>query len=308
MSMVVGSIHADFYISVDRFPQVGETVIGSGFSVFPGGKGANQAVGCARLGAETFMVGAVGGDDIGRAMVENLKRNGVVVKHIFVDRSVHTGVAFILLNTETGDNMIVVAPGADNSLKPHHVEKALEEEAQRVRTLLVQLEIPLETVYAALRKGKELGITTILNPAPAKPLDESVYRYVDVIVPNRIELEQLTGATVKSLDDVFRASEILVKHGVKAVVTTMGSLGAALVAQDVKKLVKAFRVRVVDTVGAGDAFCAGLAVAIGENMELEEAVRFANAVAALKITRQGAQSVPTRAEVESLLEKESTST
>jgi len=305
--MVVGSIHADFYIRVDRFPRVGETVIGMDFSIFPGGKGANQAVGCARLGTKTYMVGAVGGDDIGRAMIENLRNNGVLVDHILVDGSVHTGVAFILLNTRTGDNMIVVAPGADNSLKPHHAEKALTEVAYRVRTLLVQLEIPLETVYAALRKGKELGLTTILNPAPAKTLDASIYRYVDVIVPNRIELEQLTGIAVKSLDDVFRASEILIKHGVKAVVTTMGSLGAALATQSTRKLVKAFRVRVVDTVGAGDAFCAGLAVAIGEGMELEEAVRFANAVAALKITRRGAQSVPTRSEVEEFLEKEATS-
>lgn len=266
-----------------------------------GGKGANQAVGCARLGVPTYLVSAVGGDELGRLVLRDVESKGVNVGYTYVDVGTHTGVAFILLNEGTGENMIVVAPGADDSLRPEHVEKALADLQSGVRVLLTQLEVPLDTVFYALRRCKELGLVTVLNPAPARRLDTKVFEYVDVLTPNRVELSQLTGVDSSSLDGVLRASEKLIELGLKAVVVTLGADGALLVTRGRVKHVPAFKVRVVDTVGAGDAFNAGLAVAIYEGMDLERAVLFANAVAALKITRVGAQSVPARQEVEEFL-------
>ncbi len=299
--LVVGSIHADFYVKTSRFPSPGETVRGSSFFVLTGGKGANQAVGCARLGVPAYLVSAVGGDDLGGMVLRDVQSKGVDVSYVHVDPGTHTGVAFIVLNESTGENLIVVAPGADDSLRPEHVERALAGLRGRVRVLLTQLEVPLDTVYYALRRCKELGLVTILNPAPARKLDPRVLEYVDVLTPNRVEATQLSGVDTSSLDGALRAGEKLVEAGPKAVVLTLGGDGALLVTRGSAKQVPAFKVRVVDTVGAGDAFNAGLAVAIYEGMDLERAVLFANAVAALKITRVGAQSVPDRHEVEELL-------
>jgi len=299
--LVVGSIHADFYVKTWKFPSPGETVRGSSFFVLTGGKGANQAVGCARLGVPAYLVSAVGGDDLGRIMLRDVLSKGVDVSYVYVDPSTHTGVAFIVLNESTGENLIVVAPGADDSLRPEHVEKALAGLQGRARVLLTQLEVPLDTVYYALRRCKELGLVTVLNPAPARKLDPKILEYVDVLTPNRVEATQLVGVDASSLEGALRAGEKLAEVGLKAVVLTLGGDGALLVTRGSAKHVPAFKVRVVDTVGAGDAFNAGLAVAIYEGMDLERAVLFANAVAALKITRVGAQSVPDRREVEEFL-------
>lgn len=300
---VVGSIHADFYIRTHRFPQPDETVVGKGFSIHPGGKGANQAVGCARLGNKTYMVGAIGDDFLGKTMVDNLAKNNVITDYIYIAKNVHTGVAFIILNEALGENMILVAPGADDTLTPDYVEDVLLSLRGELRAVLIQLEIPLESVYRALEVGKRIGAITILNPSPAKQLDENIYRYVDIMVPNRVELQQLTGIEVNSIDAVFSASETLLSKGVKAVIATLGARGAAITTSSRRGIVEAFKVNVVDTVGAGDAFVAGLVTAIIEGKDLVEATRFANAVAALKITRMGAQSIPYRVEVEEFLNK-----
>ncbi|MEM4795335.1 MAG: ribokinase [Ignisphaera sp.] len=299
---VVGSIHADFYIKTKKFPQPDETVIGNDFAIHPGGKGANQAVGCARLGIETYMIGAVGNDYIGRLLIENLAKNGIKVDYIFTAEC-SSGVAFIILNEETGENMIIVSSGADNALTPNYVEDVLENLKNRARTLLVQLEIPIETVYKAIEIAKEMGMTTILNPAPARSLDRYIYSYIDVIVPNRVELQQLTNIKIATIDDVFKASEELLNYGCNAVVTTLGSMGAAVVTPSIRVIVPAFKTQIVDTVGAGDAFVAGLAVSLYENRDIVEAVKYANATAALKIMRMGAQSMPTRSEVEEFLKE-----
>jgi ribokinase len=299
--LVIGSIHADFYVKTWKFPSPGETVKGSSFFVLTGGKGANQAVGCARLGVPPYLVSAVGGDDLGRMVLRDVQSKGVDVSYVHVDPGTHTGVAFIVLNESTGENLIVVAPGADDSLRPEHVERALTDLQGRVRVLLTQLEVPLDTVYYALRRCKELGLTTVLNPAPARKLDLGILEYVDFLTPNRVEATQLSGVDATSFEGALRAAERLTELGPRVVVLTLGSDGALLVTRGSAKHVPAFRVRVVDTVGAGDAFNAGLAVAIYEGMDIERAVLFANAVAALKITRVGAQSVPDRREVEEFL-------
>lgn len=299
--LVVGSIHADFYVKAGRFPLPGETVRGTAFFVLTGGKGANQAVGCARLGVPAYLVSSVGADDVGVAVLRDVRSKGVDVSYVSVEAGTYTGVAFIVLNEGTGENMIVVAPGADDALRPEHVEKALAGLQGSVRVLLTQLEVPIETVHYALRRCKELGLTTILNPAPARRLDVRVLEYVDILTPNRVEASQLAEVGSTDLEGALRAGEKLAGMGPKAVVLTLGGEGALLVAGGSTKHIPAFKVRVVDSVGAGDAFNAGLAVAVHEGMDLESAVRFANAVAALKITRVGAQSVPSRREVEEFL-------
>lgn len=298
---VIGSIHVDFYIKTPKFPQPDETVLGREFAMYPGGKGANQAVGCARLGVRTYMLSAVGDDFFGKIMVENLSKNNVVTDYIYVAKGVHTGVAFIILNEVSKENMIIVAPGADEAITPDYVENTLS--SLTPRAVLTQLEIPIQTVYKTLEIGKKIDAITVLNPSPVKYLSSEIYKYVDVIIPNRVELQQLTGIEVRTEEDVFKAGECLLSRGVKVVVATLGARGAAVITYDKKKIVEAFKVDVVDTVGAGDAFAAGLAVALVEGRDIEEAVRFANAVAALKVTRMGAQSMPYREEVEKFLKK-----
>ncbi|MEM1645317.1 MAG: ribokinase [Ignisphaera sp.] len=301
--VVVGSIHVDFYIKTSKFPQPDETVMGKEFAMYPGGKGANQAVGCAKLGNKTYMVGAVGDDFLGKILLENLARNNVSTDYVYVAKGVHSGVAFIILNEVTKENMILVAPGADETLTPEYIEKTITNLSSEVKAVLTQLEIPLQTVYKTLEIGKKIGAITILNPSPVKPINAEILRYVDIVVPNRVELNQLTGIETETEDDVFRAGEALLSKGVKVVVATLGARGAAIITHTKKKIVEAFKVEIVDTVGAGDAFAAGLATALVEGKDLDEAVRFANAVAALKITRMGAQSVPDRKEVEKFLRK-----
>jgi ribokinase len=298
---VIGSIHVDFYIKTPKFPQPDETVLGKEFAMYPGGKGANQAVGCARLGVRTYMLSAVGDDFFGKIMVENLSKNNVVIDYIYVAKGVHTGVAFIILNEVSKENMIIVAPGADEAITPDYVENTLS--SLTPRAVLAQLEIPIQTVYKTLEIGKKVDAITVLNPSPVKYLSSEIYKYVDVIIPNRVELQQLSGIEVRTEEDVFKAGECLLSRGVKVVVATLGARGAAVITYDKKKIVEAFKVDVVDTVGAGDAFAAGLAVALVEGRDIEEAVRFANAVAALKVTRMGAQSMPYREEVEKFLKK-----
>jgi ribokinase len=298
---VIGSIHVDFYIKTSKFPQPDETVLGKEFAMYPGGKGANQAVGCAKLGVRTYMLSAVGDDFFGKIMVENLSKNNVVTDYIYVAKGVHTGVAFIILNEVSKENMIIVAPGADEAITPDYVENTLS--SLTPRAVLTQLEIPIQTVYKTLEIGKKIDAITVLNPSPVKYLSSEIYKYVDVIIPNRVELQQLTGIEVRTEEDVFKAGECLLSRGVKVVVATLGARGAAVITYDKKKIVEAFKVDVVDTVGAGDAFAAGLAVALVEGRDIEEAVRFANAVAALKVTRMGAQSMPYREEVEKFLKK-----
>lgn len=300
--VVVGSIHADFYIKTSKFPQPGETVIGNDFAIYPGGKGANQAVGCACLKTETYIIGAVGNDYLGQLLIDSLARNNVKIDYVY-RASCNSGVAFIILDEETGENMIIVSPGADEILEPSYVENVLTSIGNRIKIVITQLEIPVETVYKTLKIAKSLNATTILNPAPVKPLDEDIYRYVDVMILNKIELQQLTSSKINNIDDIFMNSEKFLKCGIKIIITTLGSMGAAVVTQSIKTIIPAFKTQVVDTVGAGDAFIAGFAVALYENKDVIEATRYANATAALKIARMGAQSMPTRSEVEEFIEK-----
>uniref|UniRef100_A0A7C5YZP9 Ribokinase n=1 Tax=Ignisphaera aggregans TaxID=334771 RepID=A0A7C5YZP9_9CREN len=296
---VVGSIHMDFYIRLPKLPQQDETVIGYGFTMLPGGKGANQAVAAARLGAETYFIGRVGRDLFGERLIDVLKSNNVNVDYVAFDDATYTGVAFILLNTN-GENMIAVAPGTDHKVSKEDVDRAIDV-VKRSNAMLLQLEIPIDTVLYAAKVGWENNVNVILNPAPATHLPSEIYRYIYAMTPNRVELSMLTGISIKNLDDVVKASKVLIEKGVKYVVATLGANGAMVISENRSIHVPAFKVNVVDTTGAGDVFSAALAVFIAEGMDIVEACRMANAAAALKITKMGAQSAPTREELKQFL-------
>ncbi|PTX59957.1 ribokinase [Melghirimyces profundicolus] len=295
---VIGSLNMDVVVQTKRPPRMGETVMGETVHFIPGGKGANQAVAAAKLGAETSMVGAVGDDPFGQSLVQSLQENGVKAKAVKTVPGFPTGVATILLSG--GENCIAVVPGANSQCLPADVE-AHREQIATVDVVLLQLEVPLETVLAAARTAKELGKTVILNPAPARELPKELYRLSDVITPNRSELEFLTERSVEG-DGLQQAMNRLRERGAGCVVTTLGDRGAAILSKEGFQRVPGHPVEVVDTTGAGDAFNAGLACGLSEGMDLFRAVGFAGRVSALAVTRLGAQEgMPGRREVESFI-------
>ncbi|MCD6301244.1 MAG: ribokinase, partial [Staphylothermus sp.] len=291
----------DFYVTLPKLPVPGETVLGHNFVMKPGGKGANQAVATARLGAYTYMVGRVGKDIFAERLLDNFAKNKVDTKYISIDNTTHTGVAFILLEESTGENMIAVAPGADAHVSREDVEKAVLA-IKESDIVLLQLEIPLETVVYAVKKAFEIGKKVILNPAPANQLPDEIYKYIYVITPNRVEAELLTGIKVNTVEDAVKAGKILISKGVKYVVITMGSKGSVVVSKDIAEHVPAYKVEPIDTTGAGDAFNGALAVFLAEGYNIIEACKRANAAAAIQITKIGAQEgLPTREELEAFL-------
>ncbi|MCS7125902.1 MAG: ribokinase [Aigarchaeota archaeon] len=299
---VVGSIHVDFYIKVERFPSIGETLFGRGFQISPGGKGANQAVGCSKLGEKTYMVGRIG-KDFSEYLLENFKKSGVDTTYVKIDYEHNTGVAFIILNITTGENMIVIDPGSDYWITEEDVNNALNAIIDS-KIVLLQLEIPMKINIHACRLAASRGKKVILNPAPASPLPEEIFKYIDIITPNRVETSQLTGVEVKDKLTAVKAGKKLIEKGVKYVVITLGSEGALLVSSEKILYYPSFKVDVVDTTGAGDAFNAGLAVALSQGYPIEEALIWANASAAVKITKVGAQTgLPLRDDVEEIIKK-----
>jgi ribokinase len=298
---VVGSIHVDFFIRVPRLPRPGETIRGHGFAIKPGGKGANQAVGCGRLGLKTYMVGRLG-RDFAEFLLSNFRSNGVYTDYVYVDEEANTGVAFILLSDE-GENMIAFDPGADYRLTPDDVRRA-EDAISRSTVLLTQLEVPLETVEAALSLAKEKGVTTILNPAPARELPHSILELADIVTPNRVEASMLTSVEVRDAKTAAEAGRRLLSMGAGSAVITMGGEGAVVVTGEEAYLVPAVRVTPVDTTGAGDAFNAGLAFGLVQGLPLVEAVKLGNMTAAIKVTKFGAQEgLPWREELEEFLKR-----
>lgn len=300
---VLGSIHMDYVVTLDRMPRLGETVIGRGFKMTPGGKGANQAVAAARLGADVYMIGMVGNDVIGDELIKNFERNRVNVDYV-KRAETHSGVALIFVDSE-GNNVIAVAPGADYHLSKEDVDEALEDLRDRIGVLLLQLEIPVEVVEYAIRRFSEEGIRIILNPAPYHELSKDALSRVFVATPNEIELELMSGVRIASDEDLMRAGRKAIEDlGIGNLVVTLGERGAMIIARDRHELIPAFRVKPVDTTGAGDAFNGALAVALVRGEALESAARYANAVAALSTLKLGAQeALPTSKEVEKFLEE-----
>jgi len=293
---VIGSLNMDLVISTPRLPEMGETIIGSGFMTVPGGKGANQAVAAAKLGGNVSMIGCVGDDIFGNRLIDNLKENGVNTAYVGVVRECATGIAVILV--KDGDNCIVIDPGANHKLMPETVEK-LEDVIKDSFIVVIQLEIPIPTVYKAIEIAKRHGVKVLLNPAPACQLDDSILSQVDILVPNESECEIITGIDVKSVEDGKTAIKYFMDKGIPQVVVTLGSRGVLYNSGNEIIHKPAIAVKAVDTTAAGDSFAGALAVAFSEGKGIDEAISFANSVGAMTVQKKGAQSsLPSREEVE----------
>ena len=298
--VVVGSSNTDMIIQLDRLPRPGETILGGEFTSAAGGKGANQAVGAARAGGQVTFIARVGQDMFGDQAVAGFIKEGIDTDHVLRDKSRPSGVALIFV-AKDGENSIAVAGGANGELSPTDVGKAKNLFAS-AGMLVMQLETPLATVQAAADLAARAGVRVILNPAPARTLPDKLLKKVSIITPNETEAELLTGIKVDSEAAASKAADKLLTRGVKTVIITLGSRGAFVAGEGVRKLVPGFKVKAVDTTAAGDVFNGALAVALGEGRPVIEAVRFANAAAAISVTRPGAQpSAPARKEIELLL-------
>ena len=303
--LVVGSSNTDLIIKVPEIPRPGETLLGGEFQTFQGGKGANQAVAAARGGGDVVFIASVGGDTYGEESIKGYKLDNINTEDIKICKKIPSGVAMITIS-DSGENAITVASGANAELKPEDLDEA-EEAFHEAEYMLVQLETPLDTVQKAVEISAEFETKVILNPAPAAELPDEIISQVDIITPNETEAERLTGVTVSNELDAAKAADILHKRGVKTVIITMGALGAFLSDRitGVKNLVPGFKVDPVDTTGAGDVFNGQLAVALAEGLPLKDAIRQANAAAALSVQKLGAQSsIPRREETDYFLEEQ----
>lgn len=295
--VVVGSVNRDMTLHVARAPEAGETVRAESLSYAPGGKGANQAVAAARLGAAVRMIARVGDDASGEAMRRNLHENGVGTEFVTVAPGAPQGLAMILLEKD-GQNRIVIAEGSNAALSPADVEAA-RSAFDGAAVVLLQNEVAIETTLAAARMGCTAGARVLWNPAPApEQLPDDLLANTDVLLVNETEAGALSGVAVRAHDDAKHAAEALLARGCGAVVVTLGAAGALWVDNDATAMVSGLSAHVVDTTGAGDTFAGALGVALLERRAPEAALRFANAAAAISVTRLGAQGgMPRRSEM-----------
>lgn len=297
---VVGSSNIDLISKVPRLPVMGETMIGHSFHLGYGGKGANQAVMAAKLGAQVKMVTKLGRDVFGEGTLKNYREQGIDTTYVLFDDKLSSGVAPIFVN-DNAQNFIVIVPGANMALSPADV-RAASSVILAADLLVCQLEIPIETTLEAFRVAKEGGVRTILNPAPAAALPDELLQLADICAPNETETELLTGLPVSTAADAELAARALLDRGPKIVILTLGERGVLVVDRESAVHVEALRVDAVDPTGAGDAFIGSLAVFLGEGLELAAAVQRANAVAALSVTNIGTQiSFPRRAEADAFI-------
>jgi ribokinase len=299
--VVMGSYVADVAFRTEKLPAWGETYMGSGFKLGPGGKGSNQAVAAARAGAKVSFISKLGRDAFGDLARKTYREEGIDTTHLLETDSA-TGAAAIIIDAVRGENAIIVVPGACFELTPHEVEQARDLIGGAV-IFVTQLELSLPTVEYGLKLARSLGVPTILNPAPGCKLPDSIFQYCDYITPNESEAEILTGIRVASLADAELAADALLARGVRNAVITLGAQGALVKNATIRRHVPACDAgAVVETTGAGDAFNGGFAVALAENKDIVQAARFGCAVAGISVTRPGtAPSMPFRKEVDDLL-------
>lgn len=296
---VVGSANVDLIFRTPRLPTAGETFAGKSFQMCFGGKGANQAVTAARMGARVTMVARVGTDAFGEQTLQNFRDQGIDTSHIIRDADRPTGVASIAVDDE-GRNCIIVVGGANEGLSAEDVRRATPVITEAT-VLVAQLETPIPATLEAFRLAKDAGMITVLNPAPAASLPPELLQRTDLLVPNEPELELLTGRVIKGVEDAKAAARQLLAWGPRTVVATLGGRGALVVEAETTDYVRAMRVDPVDTTGAGDVFIGTLAALLADERPLSEAVRWANAAAALSVTRPGTQtSFPRREEIQSV--------
>lgn len=300
--VVVGSLNMDLVVRVPHMPVPGETILGSNFETIPGGKGANQAVGAARMGAKVSMIGCVGDDEFGQALVGNLQNEGVDISHISISSSDATGIAMITLD-EKGQNSIVVASGANMALTPEDVRKAWEV-IEDIDLVVMPLEVSLPCIEETVRLASKDLVKVVLNPAPAQILSDEILQNVDVLVPNESETSLLTGMDLTTTEEADQAAAKLLEKGPGTIVLTLGSRGSLLVTPNkASQIFEPYQVEVVDTTAAGDAFVAALSVGLADDLSFEDAVQQANAAGALAVTKMGAQPcMPTLDEVKKLIQ------
>lgn len=301
--VIVGSYNTDLMSKTPWLPKHGETVLGGPFKLGPGGKGSNQAVAASRLGAEVYFVGCVGADYFGEIARNNFIKEKINIDYLKISENQHTGMALILVDDKTAENMIVVAPGANMEIDISSVENA-KDIIVNADVVLLQLEIPVEIVEHVIKLVyKSNNTISILNPAPGKKLEKKVWEKVSLITPNRSELELITNRSINTVEEAEKAAQEIISSRVKNVIVTLGKDGALVVNSKETTHVPTFKeVDIVDTTGAGDAFNGGLAIALSEGKNLVEATYFANAVASLNVTKVGtAPAMPYREEVERFL-------
>ncbi|MFB0944640.1 MAG: ribokinase [Spirosomataceae bacterium] len=291
---VIGSSNTDMVVKTERFPKPGETIIGEEFFMFPGGKGANQAVAAARLGGNVTLVAKVGNDVFGKQALEGFKTENINTKYVFTDESAASGVALITVNAE-GENEIVVASGANGQLNKKDITTA-KKAITEAEVIVLQLEVPIETVAYAIKQSLKANKRVILNPAPAQALADELLNGLFLLTPNETEAEILTSIEVTNVATAKLAADELLKKGVQNVIITMGSKGAFFMNETETFLMEAERVKAVDSTAAGDVFNGALAVAIAKNKPWKEAIAFANKAASISVTRMGAQASAPKSE------------
>lgn len=294
--IVIGSLNMDLVTQTGRLPLPGETIHGMQFKMVPGGKGANQAAAAALLGGRVYMAGKVGSDSFGEQLIHNLNDKGVNTDHVLPVSGTSTGIASILVD-EHGENSIVVVAGTNYLMTKADID-AVKPVIATCGFMMLQFEIPLDVVAYAVETARQLGVQTVLNPAPAYQEGSTFIHLVDYLILNETETELFSGMKVTGIETAERAARTLLERGVKTVLVTMGGDGVLMVTGNTVLHVPAWLVKVVDTTAAGDAFTAGFTVALADGKPVEEAVKYANAVGAITVTRFGAQtSLPTSEEV-----------
>jgi ribokinase len=297
--VVIGSSNVDFIIKTARLPEEGETVSDGKFAQSYGGKGANQAITAARLGAATWFVGCVGDDPFGSTMKKNFRKTGICIDHVATSDN-PTGAALIMIGNE-GRNLVAVAPGANHALSPEMV-RAAATPIRHADMVIVQFEIRPKTLHASIDLAGDAGVPVLFNCAPVRPLDRLLLSRVDYLVINETEVEALSGMSAATVGEAREAALVLLENGPGTVIVTLGANGVLAVSGETDFHMPAFRVEAVDTTAAGDVFCGAVAVSLVGGAGLRDAVGFAQAASALSVTRLGAQtSIPTRKEVEEFL-------
>ena len=303
--IVLGSVNVDHILNVPKFPKPGETLSGSNYKISFGGKGANQAVAAGRLGANIQFIAAVGNDELGNKIKQQLNNDNINTCSVACIEGQNTGVALILVNAQ-GENQIAIHAGANAQVTTEYLLK-YKDDIINADAILMQLETPLATIEQAAKLAKQHQTQVILNPAPAQKLSDDLLKHIDIITPNETEAEYLTGIKVLTEQDAEQAAMILHKKGIETVIITLGSKGAWVSSAQRGAIIAGFKVQVIDTIGAGDTFNGMLVTALLEGKTLEQAVKYAHAAGALSVTKPGAQTaVPFRNEVEEFLEQQCT--
>lgn len=299
----VGSLNMDLVVQMPEIPKLGETLLGGFFKMIPGGKGANQAVSAARLGAKVFMIGCVGNDVFGEKLRTGLVNEGIDISNVYIHSEESTGVALIQVDSQ-GQNTISVASGANFCLTSIDVEKAMKS-IGHFDALVMPLETPIDTIRMAARLASQNGAIVILNPAPAQAIDAELLGMIDILVPNEHEIGLLNGRSQTNDLEVFQEAKMLFSQGLKHLIVTLGSRGSVYFDGTTKEsvLIPTYKVKAIDTTSAGDCFIGALAVGLCEGKSMVSAVEFATAASAISVTRIGAQtSLPSRSEVEAFIQ------